>query len=208
MLGELQQVQLAIDLVELGARIQVLESETGLSRARLLKLYKEVRGNSPPRGMLPFSTDWFVTWLPNIHSSLFYNFYLQLTGAHGCKRMDGFIKAYRLYLEQMQLEHAEPVLGLTRAWTLLRFFENDLLELMPCQCCGGQFVVHAHTPGQDFVCGICAPPSRAGTARRVAQEPADLRCCRGRQVPEIVAKNSPQPGASLSDPDAPGVRLR
>lgn len=162
----MQQVQLAIELVELGARIQVLESETELSRARLLKLYKEVRGNSPPRGMLPFSTDWFVTWLPNIHSSLFYNFYLQLTSVHGCQRMDGFVKAYRMYLEQMQLDGAEPVLGLTRAWTLLRFFESELLELMPCQSCGGRFVVHAHTPGQDFVCGICAPPSRAGTARR------------------------------------------
>jgi hypothetical protein len=23
--------------------------------------------------MLPFSTDWFMTWQPNFHSSLFYN---------------------------------------------------------------------------------------------------------------------------------------
>ena len=71
--SELHQIQLAIELIELGARLQVLETETELSRGRLIRLYKEIRGASPPKGMLPFSTDWFVTWLPNIHSSLFYN---------------------------------------------------------------------------------------------------------------------------------------
>lgn len=44
-----------------GARLQMLESETQLSRGRLIKLYKELRGSPPPKGMLPFSTDWFMT---------------------------------------------------------------------------------------------------------------------------------------------------
>ncbi len=106
LVGEMHQVQLAIELIELGARLQVLESETELSRGRLIRLYKEVRGMSPPKGMLPFSTDWFITWLPNIHSSLFYSFYRQLTGERGCNRMEGFVKSYRLYLEQIALDDA------------------------------------------------------------------------------------------------------
>ncbi|MBF1800830.1 flagellar transcriptional regulator FlhC [Alloalcanivorax profundimaris] len=166
LVGEMQQVRLAIELIELGARLQVLESEIGLSRGRLIRLYKEVRGASPPKGMLPFSTDWFITWLPNIHSSLFYGYYRQLTEQKGCERMEGFVKAYRLYLEQVALDEAEPVLGLTRAWTLIRFFESGLFELSDCTCCGGRFVNHAHTPSQDFVCGICQPPSRAGKTRK------------------------------------------
>lgn len=169
LVDEMHQVQLAIELIELGARLQVLESEIGLSRGRLIRLYKEVRGASPPKGMLPFSTDWFITWLPNIHSSLFYGYYRQLTEEQGCERLAGFVKAYRLYLEQMTLDEAEPVLGLTRAWTLIRFFESGLFELSLCTCCGGRFVNHAHTPSQNFVCGICQPPSRAGkTARKKA----------------------------------------
>ncbi len=166
LIDEMHQVQLAIELIELGARLQVLESETELSRGRLIRLYKEVRGMSPPKGMLPFSTDWFITWLPNIHSSLFYNFYRQLTVEQHCERMDGFVKAYRLYLEQMLLDEAEPVLGLTRAWTLVRFFESELFELAECTSCGGHFVMHAHTPCQHYVCGICQPPSRAGKTRK------------------------------------------
>lgn len=163
---EMHQVQLAIELIELGARLQVLETETELSRSRLVKLYKEVRGMSPPKGMLPFSTDWFITWLPNVHSSLFYNFYRRLTAELGCARMEGFVKAYRLYLEQMACDDSEPVLGLTRAWTLVRFFESEMLELTTCTCCGGRFVTHAHTPGQGYVCGICQPPSRAGKTKK------------------------------------------
>ena len=74
-LQDANQTQLAIELIGLGARLQVLEAETTLSRDRLIRLYKELRGVSPPKGMLPFSTDWFTTWLPNIHSSLFFSAY-------------------------------------------------------------------------------------------------------------------------------------
>lgn len=169
LVGEMQQVQLAIELIELGARLQVLESETQLSRGRLIKLYKEIRGMSPPKGMLPFSTDWFLSWRPNIHSSLFYSFYRQLTQVHGCGRMKGFVKGYQLYLEQVGLEEGEPVLDMTRAWTLLRFFESRMLELSECNSCGGHFVAHAHTPSQHFVCGICHPPSRAGKTRKLQE---------------------------------------
>lgn len=166
LVAEMLQVQLAIELIELGARLQVLETETDLSRGRLIKLYKEVKGMSPPKGMLPFSADWFITWLPNIHSSLFYNIYRRFTEELGCDRMSAFVKSYRLYLEQIELDGTEPTLGLTRAWTLVRFFESDLLQLSRCKTCSGDFVAHAHSPSHDYVCGICQPPSRAGKTRK------------------------------------------
>ena len=67
-LTEAKQIERAITLINLGARLQVLESETDLSYERLLRLYKEVSGKSPSKGQLPFSTDWFMTWQPNIHA--------------------------------------------------------------------------------------------------------------------------------------------
>ncbi len=169
LVSEMMQVQVAIELIELGARLQVLESETDLSRARLIKLYKEVRGASPPKGMLPFSTDWFMTWLPNIHSSLFYNIYRCMSEDVGCHRLSAFIKAYRLYIEHIMLEGAEPVLGLTRAWTLVRFFESNMLQLSTCKECRGPYVAHAHSPTQHYVCGICQPPSRAGKTAKARE---------------------------------------
>jgi len=54
-IDEVEDIHRAAEMVRLGARMQMLEAETRLSREKLLKIYKEVRGVSPPKGMLPFS---------------------------------------------------------------------------------------------------------------------------------------------------------
>ena len=51
---EARDIQLAMELITLGARLQMLESETQLSRGRLIKLYKELRGSPPPKGCSRF----------------------------------------------------------------------------------------------------------------------------------------------------------
>ena len=159
---EAREIHLAIDLIKLGARLQFLEAETTLSRDRLIKLYKEIRGVSPPKGLLPFSTDWFMTWLANIHSSMFYNIYRFMVTHGGCARIPAVIKSYRLYLEQVGQQGSEPILDFTRAWTLVRFFDSDMLQLSTCTRCTGLFVAHAHEPQNHYVCVLCRPPSRAG----------------------------------------------
>ncbi|MBN3813819.1 flagellar transcriptional regulator FlhC [Paraburkholderia sp. Ac-20347] len=166
---EVKEIALAIEMIELGARLQMLEAETSLSRDRLIRLYKEVKGESPPKGMLPFSTDWFMTWQPNVHSSLFYNTFLFMSGQGRCDTVRAIVKSYRLYLEHMRLHDEEPALSLTRAWTLVRYFASGLLQLTSCSRCGGRFVAHAHDPQRGFVCGLCQPPSRAGRTRRNAE---------------------------------------
>lgn len=172
---ESQEIQLAIDLIKLGARLQLLESETSLSRERLLKLYKELRGVSPPKGMLPFSTDWFITWQPNIHSSLFMGIYSYLMENAEISGIQAVIKAYRLYLEQVELAaNGEAVLSLTRAWTLVRFFDSKMLTTACCTECNGNFVVHKLDLHDHYTCGLCHMPSRAGKTKRAKADAAML----------------------------------
>jgi flagellar transcriptional activator FlhC len=83
--------------------------------------------------------------------------------------LDAILKAYHLYLDHIEAERMDPVLSLTRAWTLVRFFDADLLHLASCTCCGGRFVAHAYDPTRDFVCGLCNMPSRAGKTKRAAR---------------------------------------
>jgi flagellar transcriptional activator FlhC len=163
--GDASEVSRAVDLIRMGARLQVLESEIGLSRERLLRLYKEVAGVSPSKGMLPFSTDWFMTWQPNIHSSLFVNLFLGVSRAKGIDRVDALVRAYRLYQEHLQLCGLPEVLSITRAWRLIKFFEAEMLDSAACTQCGGCFVVHKYEPVAEFVCGLCNPPARAGKTR-------------------------------------------
>ncbi|MDA8415792.1 MAG: flagellar transcriptional regulator FlhC [Betaproteobacteria bacterium] len=162
LVAENQEIQWAIELIHLGARLQLLQEETHLSRERLLRLYREVAGHSPSKGMLPYSTDWFMSWQPNIHASLFLGIYRYLDKTIALPALELLIKSYRLYLEQIAISHEEAILSVTRAWFLLRFILANMLKTTPCTRCGGQFVVHPQDLNQTFVCGICAPPSRAG----------------------------------------------
>ena len=164
-LTEARQIETAVELIKLGARLQVLESETDMSYERLLRLYKEVAGKSPSKGQLPFSTDWFMTWQPNIHSSLFLNIHEYLNKAVAMEEIDTVIKAYKLYLEQVQAQGLEPLLSVTRAWRLVKFVDNGMLTMTKCTCCGGHYVTHPHEIAKHYVCGLCNPPARAGKGR-------------------------------------------
>lgn len=171
--SDAEQVQLAAELAGHGARLQVLETETQLSRERLLRLYKEVRGVSPPKGMLPFSTDWFMSWMPNIHASIFMNIHAYLVKHTQARGIRAVIAAYKLYVEHVKLNELEQALSFTRAWSLSRFFDAKLLDTTPCKSCGGHFVVHAMDLNKDYECGLCNVPSRAGKTKKnsVAAEP-------------------------------------
>jgi flagellar transcriptional activator FlhC len=164
-LNDAEQVRLAVTLIKLGARLQVLESETDLSYERLLRLYKEVRGKSPSKGQLPFSTDWFMTWQPNVHASLFLNIYMNLIKTTEIEEIEAVAKAYELYLEQVRATGNEDILSITRAWRLVRFVDADMLTLTKCTKCSGLFVNHTHELTAGYVCGLCNPPARAGKTR-------------------------------------------
>ena len=186
--SDADEVQLAAELARSGARLQVLETETNLSRERLLRLYKEVRGVSPPKGMLPFSTDWFMSWMPNIHASIFINIHRYLLANTQTRGIRAVLSAYKLYNEHVQTHGLEEVLSFTRAWSLVRFFEAKLLDTTSCKCCGGKYVVHAMGLNKDYECGLCNVPSRAGKTRK-------------RAVPEkvVAVRRAPtgQPGEFL-----------
>src|SRR3989338_2426118 len=119
---EAKDIGLAIELIELGARLQLLEAETNLSRERLLKLYKEVRHESPPKGMLPFSTDWFMTWQPNIHASLFMAYYRFLKSHTKLSGLELIIKSYRMYLDHIKRGGTETAVSLAPARAQGRVF--------------------------------------------------------------------------------------
>jgi flagellar transcriptional activator FlhC len=174
-LDESKDIQLAIELIQLGARLQLLESETALSRDRLVKLYKELRGVSPPKGMLPFSTDWFLSWQPNIHSSLYLGIYRQLEQNTELEGIHLTLKAYKIYLEQLPPEEGdESVLSLTRAWTLNRFISSNMLVTAKCKSCKGEFVAQP-VMTRNYVCGLCDVPSRAGKTQKVIDEKLALK---------------------------------
>ena len=185
-IAEARSVERVRTLVALGARLQLLESVSTLSRERLTRIYREAQGKSPPKGMLPFSTDWFMTWQPNIHSSLFLNLYQRVIKATNIDEADALILSYRLYGEQVALLGHSQALSITRAWRLIKFVDSGMLTLTPCTCCRGQFVVHTYDLVKAYRCGLCAPPSRAGKGR----EWRDLEAAGPPALPQKTRKHS------------------
>ena len=165
LVSESKDIERAVALIHLGARLQVLESETDLSYEKLLRLYKEVAGKSPSKGQLPFSTDWFLSWQPNIHASLYANIAGYLDKTVALDSIEVVMKAYQLYAEQLQICGIEPLLSFTRAWRLSKFMAANMLVRTRCTCCGGHFVTDPYENARHYVCGLCKPPARAGKGR-------------------------------------------
>jgi flagellar transcriptional activator FlhC len=125
-----------------------------------------VVGVSPPKGMLPFSTDWFMSWMPNIHASIFINIHGYIVAHTKARGIRAVLAAYKLYSEHAKTHELEQVLSFTRAWSLLRFFDAKLLDTAQCKSCGGRYVLHANDLTKNYVCGLCNVPSRAGKTRK------------------------------------------
>ena len=160
-LQEGDDIALACQMIMLGARLQVLEAETNLSYERLSRLYREIKGCSAPKGMLPFSVDWFTSWRARIHSSIFYSIHQFLVEKTPTEGIYALIKAYILYLEHDEVTQSEEaVLSFTRAWMMLKFFNSDMLQMTHCAECAMEFVTHKHVLSGNFVCPTCKPPAR------------------------------------------------
>jgi flagellar transcriptional activator FlhC len=160
-LAEVKQFNTAIELIKLGARMQLIKSEAKLiPYAKLSRLYKEVKGRGPTKGLVPFSTEWFIRWQPNIHASLFMNIHEHLNKATALSEIDVLIKAYKLYLEQMSLQSLIPLVSITRTWTLVKFMNAKMLAMTTCSRCRGQFVTYPYET--SYVCGLCNPTPKSG----------------------------------------------
>jgi flagellar transcriptional activator FlhC len=115
----------------------------------------------------------------------------------GCTRIAAIVKSYRLYLEQVEHQGNEPILDFTRAWTLVRFFDSDMLQLSTCTRCTGFFVAHAHEPQNNYVCVLCRPPSRAGKTRKLsAESPPELKRAAGLSLVNRIEKSTQSADAS------------
>ncbi len=133
-----------------------------------------------------------MTWMANIRSSMFYNVY-RFMEAHGeTTRIGAFTKSYRLYLELVEQQGGEVVLDFTRAWTMVRFFDGDLLQLSTCTRCAGQFVAHAHDGQPGYVCVLCRPPSRAGKLRRTPDDAAPRPALLRQPAPKSASTSASQ----------------
>lgn len=159
--GKGQDMARAATLVKLGAPLQVLESETKLTRQRLLCLYRRIHKEARPAEMPPIPADWFMNWQANTHAAVFLNIYQCLADAGDAHEHNVLAGSYQRYLQQLQVLDLPQVLSLAHAWRLVKYVDSGELMLKPCARCQGSFVVHTLDLHQHFVCMLCQTAPRA-----------------------------------------------
>ena len=63
---------------------------------------------------------------------------------------------------------------------LVKFFDAGMLTTTECKDCEGRFVVHTYELVNDYVCGLCHMPSRAGKTRK-AKDAKDAAAAAAKQ---------------------------
>jgi len=163
------EIAVATRMIQLGARAQVVKAEAPLLSAEMInKLYKEIHDKSPPKGMLPFSIEWYLPARANIHATLFYSIHQALTvngrryhGETPSRSIDLLMNAFTLYREtEFAQEDNQFALSFSRAWMLLRFIRARELEPCNCNVCGLGFITHVNRPAKSFRCAMCEPAPR------------------------------------------------
>jgi flagellar transcriptional activator FlhC len=94
------------------------------------------------------------------------NAYRFMTGTGRLAGIRAVLSSFRMYREHVGVTGEAAQLSFTRAWTLVRFYERGMLRLARCQCCRGEYVVRTQDACRRYVCGLCAPPARAGKGRK------------------------------------------
>ena len=153
---ELRQMNLAVDLIRMGARATLVRQYCpDISQYKIGRLYVEVTGILSKRGMLPSCEAWFLSYRGTLHSSIFMEYHQKSTLKGGYK----LVQAYRNYLDYCWRFELKPILSITRGWILLRYIESEVLMTDRCSKCDWLHPYRLSVQGKPDPCIMCAMPS-------------------------------------------------
>lgn len=178
----------AIHLVRLGARVGLICQLTGLDKAPLNRLYRQVHDTPSPPGQTPFSDTWFrENDQRMLHTTIAWRLYRRFSriGYSGAQTL---IYVFSLYTRLVR----EPLLDVTHAAFVPRLVDMALWEERLCEACRLTFL--APVDSHDQTCPACrlyhrhrcrgchAPLQVRPTGRRrVRCEPCARQARRGTQ---------------------------
>ena len=147
---EVLDLSAAAELAKQGARTGVLEQLTYLSAPFIKRLIRDVTGNRPRSGQLPYSTNWYEERRERlVHSSVFLRI-LQRESASKRPRSVIFAASHRLYKQIVELlppawqSHA---LDVNRAFLASQLLAIREFELRHCERCNLPYIAVNTTKG-------------------------------------------------------------
>jgi hypothetical protein len=145
-------------LTELGARTTIVASVCGISKKSAINLHKEIFGESPKAGQLPYDEDWlFKSPSYCFHASIFANIYQHLKdNTHALSKAELYVQAYRLYEETLpDAIKRKKILDINRAWHILQQIHLHQLTPKSCPTCRSTYLSIRNFPEMYKLCPVC-----------------------------------------------------
>ena len=173
-LSDLERLELAVSLLRRKARVSIVHHETGVSRAKLRILHRELHGRGAPSGQIPMIGGATIqTRALQVHAGLFAALYERYAGPAMSRQLDirAVIAAHDLF-ESMVPQ--EPQLDLNAAWVIARDLRVGTSELRYCGVCELCYLV-CSTSRLAPTCPFCVlHPRRGGRGEPRLVLPAGL----------------------------------
>jgi len=139
----------AIRLIQLGARAPLVNRLTGLEKAVVNRLYRQLMGRHSPPGQMPFSGTWYLQKnMRMLHVNVVWRLYQHfLQWKRSAARL--LIDVYESYLNFVRV----PVLDLTRTFLVSRLVAVQEWYEQVCDDCAMAYI--APMGGRRGICPVC-----------------------------------------------------
>lgn len=139
----------SIRLIQLGARAGLVVQLTGLEKATINRLYRQLCGAPSPSGQMPFTDTWYrENDLRMLHASIVWRLHERMVQA-GRNAACVLIEVFETYTQLVP----KPLLDLTRTVFVPRLVAMGTWHERPCEFCGTTYL--APVDSNSIACPGC-----------------------------------------------------
>lgn len=142
---------LAIELLSLEARINIISDETGLSPKILRKAFVDMHKRSPPSGPLKVNSNFiYKSFIRTKEATLFVFFFRIEIHDEFIRRCINAYRRYEGYI--LKVYKVRPFFDFSDSWMIAKWSECGILKLVRCGHCRSAKLINNE---QQNVCCIC-----------------------------------------------------
>ncbi|MDZ7752949.1 MAG: FlhC family transcriptional regulator [Gammaproteobacteria bacterium] len=139
----------ALKLIRCGARAGLVQQLTGLSPARIGRMYREVHHRHSPPGLAPYTDTWLMkSLMRRLHASIVWRYHHALAD-HALAPAAHLIALDTLYHQAVR----EPLLDIARIHSIPVLVQSGIWQVQHCVECGVRSVGPAGEP--QGLCPAC-----------------------------------------------------
>lgn len=153
-LGLKRKLDLAKGIIEKGGRPSIVRAVCQISKASALQFHKEIHGQGPSAGLLPYDPDWIAKSPQNcLHASIYFNIFQKISSNSKACKGEIYLMSYTLY-EQI-VGDKPKILNINRAWHIGQQISMSYICGTTCARCNSTYVSIKEFPEPYKFCPIC-----------------------------------------------------